>query len=77
MWLTVYQLHTLAPLVREEPLNVNLLDMQVLEATWVSGGTTHTLKTTREAGETDADFLARHRTLLIAAQDPNTGFPPD
>lgn len=48
----------------------------VLTTTWVSTFGTHTLTTTREDGETDAQHTARHKAAVVAAQDPETGFPP-
>lgn len=71
---TSYQIHTLGPLVRDEPLNVRLTDMQELSSTWTSGGVEHRLTTTREAEESNAAFVARHDVALEAAL---TQYPPD
>jgi len=47
---------------------------QVLRATWKSGGVQQELETTRQAEESDADFVARHKaTLKVALEE----FPPD
>ena len=45
-----------------------------MTSSWKSGGVTHTIETTRQDGESDAEFLARHQSALNAALEL---YPPD
>lgn len=48
--------------------------MQTMTSTWVSGKTTHVCSTTKNTGESDAAWAARHAASLTAMQ---TAFPPN
>ena len=49
-------------------------ETQELISTWVSGSTTHEVKTVRGANEPLDDFIARHSATLAAMQ---AAFPPN
>lgn len=42
------------------------ISMQTAEASWVSGGITITVKTTRNSGESAGDFADRHKEAVDA-----------
>ena len=48
--------------------------MQLMTATWTSGGITHTLTTPKLDDETDEQWLQRHANSVAAAKEV---FPPD
>lgn len=63
-WNTTKQLHSLV-LYRLE-----MKQMQVHETSWRDANNlTHTVRTEREDGESDADFAARHRDAVEALKD--------
>lgn len=69
--LSVYTLNRISALggsVREA-LRVDSVVMQTLESTWVSGGVSRTITTTRTESESAGDFIARHAAAEAAARE--------
>lgn len=69
---TLVKLRDVATLLSQEPLhalqNQQEEPMQQLTSTWLSGGVSHTITTTRNTGESVEDWIGRHDEALEAAQ---------
>lgn len=65
---TLWQMHGVRSLIRDEWQDLIRATMQSITSTWLSGGVTHAVTTPQDPGETVEAWIARHAEAVAAAQ---------